>query len=143
MVSTYSSKPLQEKLGIKENLKLALLNPPKGYFESLGKLPKGTVVTQTLDSPVDFVQYFAVESKLLRSEFPMLKNALTRRGLLWVCWPKASSRVKTDLNEGRVREVGLESGLVDVKVIAVDEVWSGLKFVYRVKERGNSEEVIQ
>lgn len=142
MPFSYSSKSLQEKLGIKENFKTAILNTPKDYFESLGKLPKGTVVTQKLDSPVDFIQYFVEESRKLKTEFPMLKKALTRRGMLWVCWPKASSKVKTDLNEGQVREIGLEDGLVDVRVIAVDEVWSGLKFVYRIKERGNSEEVI-
>ena len=134
MLSAYSSKPLQQKLGIKENLKLAILNPPKGYFDALGKLPRGAVVAHTLNCPVDFIQYFVVESRKLKTEFPMLKKALTRRGMLWICWPKASSKVKTDLDEGRVREVGLESGLVDVKVIAVDEVWSGLKFVHRVKE---------
>jgi len=141
MPSSYNySKPLQEKLGIKENSKMAILNPPEGYFDALGKLPRGAVVTHTLNCPVDFIQYFVAESRKFKTEFPMLKKALTRKGMLWVCWPKASSNVKTDLNEGRVREVGLKDGLVDVKVIAVDEVWSGLKFVYRVEERGNIEE---
>ena len=72
---------------------------------------------------------------MLEAEFPKLKAALTSDGMLWISWPKKSSKVATDLKEDIIREIGLTNGLVDVKVAAVDEVWSGLKFVYRLKDR--------
>ena len=72
---------------------------------------------------------------MLKSAFPKLKSSLAQDGLLWISWPKGASKIKTDLNENVVREIGLGAGLVDVKVCAVDDVWSGLKFVYRLKDR--------
>lgn len=77
----------------------------------------------------------AKEKKELESEFPRLKAHLAMDGILWTSWPKGASKVKTDLTETIVRQIGLAKGLVDVKICAVDEVWSGLKFVYRLKDR--------
>ena len=135
MTVGYSKKSLVEKLGIKEGLKVAILNSPANYNDTLGKLPKNVTVMKTIGERLDFIQFFTKESKELQSKFPNLKRALSQNGILWISWPKSSSKVKTDLNENIVREIGLGNGLVDVKIAAVDEVWSGLKFVYRLKDR--------
>jgi hypothetical protein len=134
MATGYSKKSLIKKLGIKEGFKIIILNPPEGYYQTLGSLPKGVFVSRTLKGPFDFIHFFARKRDELESKFTILKE-LSQNGVLWVSWTKGSSRVKTDLNENIVREIGLKNGLVDVKVISVDNVWAGLKFVYRVKER--------
>jgi len=131
----YSKRSLGEKLGIKPGIKLAILSAPEGYEKTLGELPADVHVASSQDSPLDFVQFFTRDRQALEKQFPALKQALAPDGQLWISWPKGSSKVETDLNENVVREIGLQNGLVDVKVIAVDEVWSGLKFVYRVKDR--------
>lgn len=131
----YSRTPLIKKLGIKEGLKVAILNPPANYGETLGELPAGISVTKTLADPLDFIHYFTTSRETLAAEFPLLKQTLTPAGMLWISWPKRSAKVPTDLTEDIIRAIGLENGLVDVKVVAVDEVWSGLKFVYRLKDR--------
>lgn len=87
------------------------------------------------NGPFDLIQYFTTQQKKLKQSFPKLKEKLAIDGSLWISWPKQSSKVPTDLNENDVMHIGLEYGLVDVKVIAVDETWSGLKFVYRLKDR--------
>jgi hypothetical protein len=122
-------------LGIKSGAHLVILNAPEDYDETLGPLPAGVSVAPFLGGSLDIIQFFTREREALESAFPALKQALTQNGQLWISWPKRSSKVPTDLNENIVREIGLQNGLVDVKVIAVDEVWSGLKFVYRLKDR--------
>jgi hypothetical protein len=97
--------------------------------------PRTTTGRWASDGPLDFVQFFTKERAELEAEFPALKQAIASNGSLWISWPKKASKVATDLNENIVREVGLAHGLVDVKVCAVDEIWSGLKFVFRVKDR--------
>jgi len=136
MPAGYSKKSLVEKLGIKEGFAIAIIGAPKNYAATLGKLPSGVKPCKMLEGPLDFVQFFCSERSQLEDNFPALKEALSPSSMLWVSWPKGSSGVPTDLNENVVREIGLRNGLVDVKVCAVDEVWSGLKFVYRLKERG-------
>jgi hypothetical protein len=131
----YSGKPLAQKLGIKKGYALALLNAPDGYDSLLGKLPNEVTVIQELKGELDFIQLFAKERTSLEKEFPRLKSRLKQDGMIWVSWPKVSSSLQTDLSDGVVREVGLENGLVDVKVCAVDESWSALKFVRRSKDR--------
>jgi hypothetical protein len=131
----YSKRSLIEKLGIKPGATLIILNAPESYEKRLGELPADVQVASSLDTPLAFVQFFTRGREALENQFPALKQALAQDGQLWISWPKGSSKVETDLNENMVREIGLQNGLVDVKVIAVDEVWSGLKFVYRVKDR--------
>lgn len=131
----YSKTPLVEKLGIKEGQRLAILNESADYGKTLGRLPDGVVITTVLDGPLDFIQLFAVSAAELESEFQRLKLSLAPSGMLWVSWPKRASTADTDLTENVVREIGLRNGLVDVKVCAVDETWSGLKFVYRLADR--------
>lgn len=135
MPAGYSKKSLVEKLGIKEGLKVAIFNSPADYNHTLGKLPENVAVTKNLGERLDFIQFFTKVSKGLERTFPKLKRALAKNGILWISWPKGSSKVKTDLNENIVREIGLGNGLVDIKIAAVDEIWSGLKFVYRLKDR--------
>lgn len=131
----YSKRPLPEKLGIKPGQKIYLGNSPNGYRKTLGPLPAGATLLKTLRGNCEFIQFFAKERSQLEASFPGLKKNLAADGCLWISWPKGASGVKTDVNENVVREIGLENGLVDVKVCAVDEVWSGLKFVYRLKDR--------
>ncbi|MBI4426740.1 MAG: DUF3052 domain-containing protein [Candidatus Kerfeldbacteria bacterium] len=126
----YSKKKLADKLGLTPGFRACVVQPPPGYRRLLGmKFP------HKLASSCDFIQYFSKDEHELRAAFPRLKRSLKKEGMLWVSWPKQSSGVKTDLRENVVMKVGLAHGLVDVKVAAIDETWSGLKFVWRVKDR--------
>ncbi|HYL56848.1 MAG TPA: DUF3052 domain-containing protein [Gemmatimonadales bacterium] len=130
----YSGKPLAAKLGIKPGSTIAILGAPRGYDRLLGRLPdirRRSAATGRLD----FVQFFTTEKHELERRFATLARALTPAGMLWISWPKKASGVATDLTEDVIRTVGLAHGLVDVKVAAVDDVWSGLKFVRRLKDR--------
>src|SRR3990172_8791999 len=129
MAAGYSKKPLTEKLGIKPGYRVALVNAPQSYREELGEFLDGVVEKTTAEPPLDFIHLFASRREELEAELPGLKGALKPEGALWVSWPKGASKVATDLSESVVREIGLSNGLVDVKVSAIDEVWSGLKFL--------------
>jgi len=135
MLAGYSQKSLVEKLGIKGGCKILILHAPDNYERVLGILPPDIVVTNRLRGEIDFIQFFTEDSKELQKKFPALKKALAQNGILWISWPKGSSGVSTDLNGNIVRDIGLSHGLVDVKIAAIDETWSGLKFVYRLKDR--------
>lgn len=132
----YSKTPLAQKLGIKAGQKAVILNAPRGYRRTLGALPEGASIVESLSSESGFIHLFTAERGELERKFAGLKRKLLSHGMLWISWPKGAANVETDLNENIVREIGLKNGLVDVKVCAVDEVWSGLKFVYRLKDRG-------
>ena len=131
----YSGKPLAQKLGIKSGMRLIILNAPPDYETTLGRLPDGVEQVDILSGTFDFIHYFVMERAQLQADFASLKHALEQKGMLWVSWPKKAAKMKTDLDENIIREIGLDGGLVDVKVAAVDERWSGLKFVYRLKDR--------
>lgn len=135
MTAGYSGKPLVEKLGIKPAMRIALLHTPDGYHSLLGQLPPGVDIANELEDPCDFIHYFTSRRDELAADFPRLKMALAEAGMLWISWPRRASGVETDLDENVIREIGLEHGLVDVKVAAIDETWSGLKFVRRLKDR--------
>jgi len=135
MPAGYSQKPLAQKLGIKAGSKIVFLNAPKDYAAALGELPATVRVCKRLSPSLDFIQFFSRSQQDLQKQFPTLKSSLALNGSLWVSWPKGTSKLETDLNENVVRSIGLEHGLVDVKVCAVDETWSGLKFVFRLKDR--------
>jgi len=135
MAAGYSKKSLFEKLGIKDGSAVSIIGAPESYAATLGKLPAGVKQSKTLKGPLDFLQFFCSKRSRLEDNFPTLKEALSPSGMLWVSWPKTSSGVPTDLSENVIREIGLRNGLVDVKVCAVDEVWSGLKFVFRLRDR--------
>jgi len=134
-VAGYSGKPLVAKLGIKPDTRIAILNAPKGYDRVLGKLPPRVTRRPSIVGPLDFVQFFTNEKRELERRFAALARSLAPAGMLWISWPKQASGVATDLTEDMIRAIGLAHGLVDVKVAAVDDVWSGLKFVRRLKDR--------
>lgn len=131
----YSKSLLVDKLGLKAGFKVAFINPPRDYLASLGKLPKDVSVAGDSECLVDFIHCFSRRRRDVEGQFAGLKPRLAPNGMLWFSWPKGSSGIETDLNENVLREIGLRNGLVDVKVCAVDDVWSGLKFVFRLKDR--------
>jgi len=131
----YSKKSLVDKLGIKPGFKVYIVNPPKNYGDTLGTLPPDVAVLDAPDTGLNFIQFFTQERVELEAQFPALKKLLAADGMLWISWPKKASKIESDVNDGVVRAVGLRNGLVDVKVCAVDETWSGLKFVYRLEDR--------
>ena len=132
----YSKNPLWKKLGIKESFNCHLFQSPKNYFELLEETPQETEWDDDFsNSPYDFIHVFLTRRKSLEEGWYTWKSGLKKDGSLWVSWPKGSSKLDTDLNGNVVREFGLAGGLVDVKVCAVDEDWSGLKFMYRKKDR--------
>ncbi len=135
MAATFSKKLLADKLGIKEGFKVIVLNAPENYRDLLGKLPENVTVMRKLKGPSDFIHFFTKSRKELEPKFPKLKKELLQKGMLWISWPKGLSKVETDLNENIVREIGLKNGLVDVKICTINEIWSGLKFIYRLKDR--------
>jgi hypothetical protein len=132
----YSKTPLATKLGIKKGHRIAVINGPPGFTQSLGPLPDGAILREDgRASAFDVVIFFTHSRAELVERFPALARRLCPAGGLWISWPKKTSGVATDLTEDRVREIGLTGGLVDNKVCAVDETWSGLRFVFRLKDR--------
>jgi hypothetical protein len=130
----YSGTPLAKKLGIKPGFRVHLANVPVDVRAELSEaLAECSILKQAEE--LDFAMLFTKSRTQLTKEFSRLAKLLTPAGMLWVSWPKKSSGVTTDVDEHGVRETGLEAGLVDVKVCAVTDVWSGLKFVRRVKDR--------
>lgn len=132
----YSETPLAKKLGLKEGFRVGLVNSPQGFKKELGPLPANLKISVgQLSKPLDLVILFTDSERTLRLEFPLLAEKLGINGMLWIAWPKKSSGVPTDLSFDIVQRTGLQAGLVDVKICAVNDVWSGLKFVYRLKDR--------
>jgi len=131
----YSGTPLIQKIGIKSGHRVVLRNHPASFVKDLGVFPEGAASSDRLSGKANVVVYFTERLVELRKDFPRLAAALVSDGMLWISWPKKASGRPTDLTEDIVRKVGLECGLVDVKVCAIDETWSGLKFVIRVKDR--------
>jgi hypothetical protein len=131
----YSGTPLIKKLGIKPGFHVAFVNTPPNFVQGLD-LPAETVVcSASARQSLDFILLFVKSKEELSTKFSLAAAKLKPDAMLWVSWPKKASGVKTDLGDNVVRELGLSQGLVDVKVCAVDEVWSGLKFVFRLKDR--------
>jgi hypothetical protein len=135
-VAGYSGTPLPRKLGLKEGFRLAFLDLPAEVRTELKEALASCQTVKDGKPPLDFAMVFVKSQAALKKEFPRVARLLAPAGMLWVSWPKKTSGVATDLTENDVRRIGLEVGLVDVKVCAVNEVWSGLKFVIRVKDRG-------
>ncbi len=138
MPAGYSTRSLADKLGFKPDMRVALLGAPGGYDATLGALPAGVAVTRTARGRFDLVQLFLDRAAELDRRLPALRRAIAPAGMLWVSWPKKASGVPTDVTEDVVRARALSHGLVDVKVCAVDDVWSGLKLVIPVKDRAAS-----
>ncbi len=136
MNTGYSGTSLAKKLGLKEGFKILLYDAPDYYFELFSDLPENLEqLTVPANESADFVHAFLTTYDSLKEQSAFFKSILKKSGMLWVSWPKGSSKIKTDLKRDMIREHLLEVGLVDIKVAAVDEDWSGLKFVYRKKDR--------
>lgn len=131
----YSGTPLLQKIGIKPGHRVILRNHPASFLKNLGELPEGAKTFDRLTGKANVIVYFTDKLAELKKDFPRLGAALVSDGMAWISWPKKASGRATDLNENIVRDIGLKCGLVDVKVCAIDETWSGLKFVIRLKDR--------
>jgi hypothetical protein len=134
-MSGYSGTPLPRKLGIREGARVAIVSAPKGFDIALGDLPPGVEVRPHARGKLDVIVFFATRRAELTRRFPAFARAIAPEGGLWVAWPKLTSGVACDLRENVVREIGLDAGLVDNKVAAIDGVWSGLRFVVRRADR--------
>jgi hypothetical protein len=131
----YSGTPLPKKLGIKPGFRVCLVDAPPEVRSELSAELAACEITRDGKPPLDFAMVFTKSKTALSGEFKRISGLLAPAGMLWISWPKKSSGVASDLDENMIREIGLAAGLVDVKVCAVNEVWSGLKFVRRVKDR--------
>ncbi|MEM7549682.1 MAG: DUF3052 family protein [Bacteroidota bacterium] len=133
--SGYSGTPLAKKLGVKEGFKIKLVNPPEYYYDLFIDFPDQVEEEDTSSVLKNLIHFFTKEELELETKLPALKSELEQNGMIWISWPKKASKVPTDVTEDVVRKHAFENGLVDVKVCAVNEVWSGLKLVIPVKDR--------
>jgi hypothetical protein len=133
--SGYSGTPLPRKLGIGEGARVAIVAPPAGFEGVLGALPPGVEVRHQARGRLDVIVFFVTRRAELARRFPAFARAIVPNGGLWVAWPKKTSGVATDLGFDAVQTVGLDHGLVDNKVCAINGSWSGLRFVYRLADR--------
>jgi hypothetical protein len=131
----YSGTPLVKKLGIKPGASLGLFGAPDDFDRTLGQLPEGVAVRRRLRGPLDVIVAFYIQRAPLERRLPALRDAMRPAGGLWIAWPKRASGLATDISENVVRELGLAAGLVDNKVCAIDTTWSGLRLVYRLRDR--------
>ena len=129
----YSGTPLWKKLGFKEHFLVKLINEPANYFELLGDVPND--ITYSLSDSYDIIHFFVNEIEAFENQLIQLKNEIKQNGSIWISWHKKTSKLPTELTEDIIRNTALAMGLVDVKVCAVDEIWSGLKLVIRLKDR--------
>jgi hypothetical protein len=131
----YSPVPLAKKLGIKNSSSIRIINGPEYYFTLFSDLPDDLNEVVKGTRKVDLLHYFTMNAGYLNKDIKKLKSSIKKEGAIWVSWPKKASGIKTDINENLIREVALQNGLVDVKVCAIDEIWSALKLVVRLKDR--------
>jgi len=133
----YSGTPLVQKIGIKPGHRIILRNHPPSFLKDLGPMPEGAEHTEKFIGKANVIVCFTGARAELEKNFSSLAGKLVPDGMLWISWPKKASGMATDLTEDVVRNIGLACGLVDVKVCAIDDTWSGLKFVIRAKDRPN------
>jgi hypothetical protein len=131
----YSGTPLPAKLGVKAGQRIAWLSAPRHFDALVGDLPGGVTVLRALRPPLDLLVQFTIVRRELARRLPRLREAVFPDGAAWVAWPKRSSGVATDVTEDVVRELARPAGLLDVKVCAIDETWSGLKLVVAKAQR--------
>ena len=131
----YSGKPLVEKFGIKKEFIIVLVNPPKQYLNLVAPLPDGVTITKNITGKTDLIHLFVTTKVDLTKMLTTTLSKMKQDAVIWVSWPKKSANVPTDITEDRIRDIALPLGLVDIKVCAVDDVWSGLKLVIRKENR--------
>jgi hypothetical protein len=137
-VAGYSGKPLWQKLGIKPGFRIFVDGLPAAYGDLVGELPADVQLLTAAKTPLDVVHIFATEAEGLAAKLRRYRQAIAPDGMIWVSWPKKASDIASDLTDAVVRNTALPLGLIDIKVCAVDDVWSGLKFVIPVKERSRA-----
>ena len=136
MPDGYSGTPLGKKLGIRSGAFVLIVNAPDYYFDLFPDWPEGVIIEKNpKPESLDFIHLFCPDLETLALEYSTLKSYLKKDAMMWISWPKKSSGIKTDISEYQVRDYALSNGLVDVKKAAIDKTWSGLKLVYRVKDR--------
>ncbi|XOV86936.1 MAG: DUF3052 family protein [Pseudomonadota bacterium] len=131
----YSTTPLGKKLGIKAHSRVRIENAPDNFLDLLHPLPSGIKISTRLRSNLDIAILFTQSTAELTEQLDVAMRQILQNGMIWVCWPKKASGILTDVTEDKVREIALPPGLVDVKVCAIDQVWSGLKLVIRKSNR--------
>ncbi len=131
----YSGTPLVRKLGIKEGFKVGIVNKPPNYNRLLSYLPEKVRESELGKRDLDFVQLFVTNRSECKKLILETNGKICKNGVIWVSWPKKASKIQSDLDENIIRDIALMEVLVDVKVIAIDKIWSGLKLVYRLKDR--------
>lgn len=135
----YSATPLYKKLGVKSGFDVALIDPPAGLSSALAIDGIGSIMVLTkadpLPSDCNIIQYFTKSVDELEKTLPLLKSAIKQNGMVWISWPKKASKVPSDVTEDVIRALAIAIGMVDVKVCAVDDIWSGLKLVIPVRDR--------
>jgi hypothetical protein len=131
----YSQTPLAKKLGIKDGFIIRLIDPPDYYFELFEGLPKNIKVLTDKKIKKNFIHYFGKSAADVERDMPFLKYEIEEDGMIWISWYKKASKIPTDITEDVIRKTALSNGLVDIKVCAIDEIWSGLKLVIPVKNR--------
>jgi hypothetical protein len=131
----YSGTPLAKKLGIKDGFRISVINEPDHYYSLFTDMPTDVDIVHNLKTKLDLIHYFVKEERQLAENILTLKDSIHQNGTIWVSWPKKTSKLPTDITEDVIRGVALKNGLVDVKVCAIDSVWSGLKLVIPVKDR--------
>ena len=136
MPSGYSGTPLAKKLGIKSGAYYKIVNAPDDYFDLFEEWPSDSIEDHN-DQPetLDFIHLFCSNISEMLEHYHPAKTLMKKNGMMWVSWPKKSSGIKTDINSNEVRSFILDNGLVDVKVASINDIWSGLKAVYRVVDR--------
>ena len=132
-----SGKPVSQKLGLKPGFCIFVDDAPADYRKIVGEWPEGAMIVARASAPLDVVHVFAAEAKGLPAKLSRYRKAIAPDGMIWVSWPKKASGVATDLSDVVVRDLALPLGLVDTKVCAIDETWSGLKFVIPREQRSN------
>lgn len=133
--SGYSGTPLAKKLGIKAGFKVRLIGEPEYYFDLFADMPDEVSFLDEKKTKKNFIHYFTSSAKELERDISALRAELVPDGMIWISWPKKASKVETDITENNIRDLALANGLVDVKVCAIDDIWSGLKLVIRLKDR--------
>ena len=135
MTAGYSGTPLAKKLGIKDGFVVLGVNPPDNFLELLEPLPEGVVILESPQAETDLIHFFTNSRDELFSGLAEMRNLIRQNGSIWVSWYKKASKLPTEITEDTVREAAFPLGLVDIKVCAVDEKWSGLKLVIRRENR--------
>ncbi|SDE93775.1 DUF3052 family protein [Chitinophaga filiformis] len=131
----YSATPLAKKLGIKDGFIIRLVGQPTYYFDLFEDMPLNIQILDDTTTAKNLIHYFTRQADDLRRDIPLLKKEIQTNGMIWISWPKKASKISTDVTEDVIRNLALSNGLVDIKVCAIDEIWSGLKLAIPVKDR--------